>query len=713
MTRLLIVESPGKIKKLRKILGAGWNIQASVGHIRQLANEGNDNLGFVAKNGKIECRYEPRDDRAKKTIASLKAAAKQANEIFIASDPDREGEVIGWHIAQVLGLKKPKRVVYQEITERAVRQAISNPKSLDMDLVEAGRCRDCLDKLVGYRGSPLIWRLNNGAKSVGRVQSATLHLVCQREREIQAFVPQDYWSVFVDYAEGFRAFYHGNTQVNDQDHTNIEDSGSEAKTEESTRVLSQSDADSLVAIARSHPHQVLSIEGRVTPKKPPAPFTTSALQQAAGSRLKFSPEQTMQVAQKLYEAGLITYMRTDSVALSPDYCAAAKRWLEQNDAGNIPKKVAKQKVSKQAQEGHEAIRPTDIFKPSAELKQSLPDDQFKLYVLIWTRALASQCKPAQIRKTVVISQSGEIQWKAKGNLVEFKGYSKYWKDIKADRELPTLREQQALTLTQANAEQKQTQPPPRYREPKLVDVMEKKGIGRPSTYDSTIKTIKARGYVELIKGRLQPTSMGLEVDQFMGGALPELLEAEFTAQMESSLDAIAEGNQEWQAYLIGRNRSYFAPALAKAKQGLPEPTSGSNGSRVLEKSRTKCPGCGHPMSKVPSKKVKKKYFLKCENGCTSEDGRGLVMFWSDRDRKWQLPKPKSDQPSTPAELTDYPCPVCKAKLEIYRYQKDGQPKQMLRCSDPQARSNKKHKHAVYFASKGRWWSPKFGELESK
>ncbi|KAI9133121.1 type I DNA topoisomerase [Acaryochloris sp. CCMEE 5410] len=710
MSRLLIVESPGKIKKLRSILGSGWQVRASIGHIRQLANTGTGNLGFEAKNGQITCSYEPRDDRAKKTIADLKTAAKQADEIFIASDPDREGEVIGWHIAQVLGIKKPKRVVYQEITERAVRQAIAHPKSLDMDLVEAGRCRDCLDKLVGYRGSPLVWRLNNGAKSVGRVQSATLHLICQREREIQVFVPQDYWSVFVEYAEGFKAFYHGSMTGSESDETTIEDAGSEAKTEESTRVTSQAAADALVEIAQTHPHQILSIEGKITPKKPPAPFTTSALQQAAGSRLKFSPEQTMQVAQKLYEAGLITYMRTDSVILSPDYCAAAKKWLEQNDVDNVPKKVAKQKGGKQTQEGHEAIRPTDIFKPSAELKQTLPEDQFKLYVLIWTRALASQCKPAQIRKTIVISQSGEVQWKAKGNLVEFKGYSKYWKDIKADTELPTLQPQQSLTLVQADSQQKQTQPPARYSEPKLVQLMEKKGIGRPSTYAPTIKTIKARGYVDLIKGKLQPTQIGMEVDQFMGGALPELLEAEFTAQMESSLDAIAQGHQEWQNYLIDWNRSYFAPALAKALKELPEPTS-NYGDKVLQKSRTKCPGCSHPMSKVPSKKVKKKYFLKCENGCTADDGRGLVMFWSDRGKNWQVPQAKSDQPAPPAELTDYPCPACQQKMEIYSYHKDEQTKQMLRCSDPKARSDKKHKNAVYFQSKGRWWSPKYGELE--
>ncbi|MGR3274328.1 type I DNA topoisomerase [Acaryochloris marina NIES-2412] len=710
MSRLLIVESPGKIKKLRSILGSGWQVRASVGHIRQLANTGTGNLGFEAKNGQITCSYEPRDDRAKKTIADLKTAAKQADEIFIASDPDREGEVIGWHIAQVLGIKKPKRVVYQEITERAVQQAIAHPKSLDMDLVEAGRCRDCLDKLVGYRGSPLVWRLNNGAKSVGRVQSATLHLICQREREIQVFVPQDYWSVFVAYAEGFKGFYHGSTTANEPDETTIEDAGSETKTEESTRVTSQAAADALVEMAQTNPHQILSIEGKITPKKPPAPFTTSALQQAAGSRLKFSPEQTMQVAQKLYEAGLITYMRTDSVILSPDYCGAAKKWLEQNDADNVPKKVAKQKGGKQTQEGHEAIRPTDIFKPSGELKQSLPDDQFKLYVLIWTRALASQCKPAQIRKTIVISQSGEVQWKAKGNLVEFKGYSKYWKDIKADTELPTLQPQQPLTLAQADSQQKQTQPPPRYSEPKLVQLMEKKGIGRPSTYAPTIKTIKTRGYVDLFKGKLQPTQIGMEVDQFMGGALPELLEAKFTAQMESSLDEIAQGNQEWQNYLIDWNRSYFAPALAKALKDLPEPT-GNYGGKVLQKSRTKCPGCSNPMSKVPSKKVKKKYFLKCESGCTADDGRGLVMFWSDRDKNWQVPQAKSDQPTPPAELTDYPCPACKQKMEIYQYQKEGQTKQMLRCSDPKARANKKHKDAVYFQSKGRWWSPKHGELE--
>jgi DNA topoisomerase I len=647
MVKLLIVESPGKIKKLKSILGTDWDVKASVGHIRQLSNEGESSLGFTIAQDHLDCHYIPRDERARKTIAGLKAAAKQASEVVLASDPDREGETIAWHIAQVLHLKQPKRVIYQEITETAVRAAIANPRRLDMHLVEAGRCRDCLDKLVGYKGSPLVWRLNNGAKSVGRVQSATLHLVCQREREILAFVPQDYWSVFVEYEEGFRAFFYCNLEVpsqaqtfEEQDESSMDDSGRKEMVMESTRVLSVEQADRLVAIAQSNPHQVLSIEGKVSPKKAPPPFTTSSLQQAAGSRLKFSPEQTMQIAQKLYEAGLITYMRTDSVQLSPEFCADARQWLEAHDADNVPKQVARQRSSKTAQEAHEAIRPTDIHKPSADLKQQLSEVEFKLYVLIWMRAIASQCKPAEIRKTKVITQSGSVQWQAKGQVVEFAGYSKYWKDINADSQLPNLTVEQALTLSNAGHEAKQTQPPPRYTEPKLVQLMERRGIGRPSTYAPTIATLKQRSYVQLLKGKVQPTELGLQVDEFLEKTLPELLESEFTAQMEASLDAIAAGRQEWQEYLIQWNQGYFEPALSKAMQGLPKQARSFTFSRPLEKSRTKCPGCQQPMVKVPTKKLKKGHFLKCEKGCKAGDGRDLVMFWSDRGKQWQLPQAK-------------------------------------------------------------------------
>jgi DNA topoisomerase I len=712
MRHLLIVESAGKIKKLKSILGAEWDVKASIGHIRQLASDGDGSLGFDLGAETIDCRYIPRDDRAKQTIAGLIAAAKQADAVFIASDPDREGEVIGWHIAQVLKLKQPQRVVYQEITESAVKKAIANPRSLDMDLVEAGRCRDCLDKLVGYKGSPLIWRLNNGAKSVGRVQSATLHLVCQREREIQAFTPQDYWSVFVDYAEGFRAFYHGTTQAISPatEEETSDDAGAIEKVAESTRVSSQAEAERLVAIGQAHPHQVQTIEGKLSPKKPPAPFITSSLQQAAGSRLKFSPEHTMSVAQKLYEAGLITYMRTDSVELSQDFCKAAREWLSAYDKANVPSKVAKQRSSKDAQEAHEAVRPTDLTKASSELKQQLSADEFALYLMIWMRSIASQCKPAQIRKTTIVTQSGEVKWQARGQMLEFAGYAKYWKDISGDAVLPSLQPQQPLTAAKISHEQKQTQPPPRYSEPKLVQLMERRGIGRPSTYAPTIATLKQRNYVELVKSKVQPTMVGLQVDDFLIQALPELIQSEFTAQMETQLDAISKGKQEWQSYLIEWNQSYFGPALSKATQNLPAQDYSSFPSRELEKSRSKCPSCSKAMSKVPTKKVKKGYFLKCEDGCKDAEGKGLVMFWSDRSNEWQLPQPKAAQ-STPPKLTAHPCPICQQPLEEYSYSKDGQAKSMLRCSDAIARSQPKHKDVAYFrGNEQQWWSPKLGNL---
>jgi DNA topoisomerase I len=706
---LLIVESAGKIKKLKSILGADWDVRASAGHIRQLANDGTDALGFDLSDDRIQCRYVPKDERAKQTIAQLKSAAHHAKEVILASDADREGETIAWHLAEVLGLKKPKRVVYQEITEAAVKAAIARPRNLDMNLIAAGRCRDVLDKLVGYRGSPLVWRLNNGAKSVGRVQSATLHLVCQREHEIVAFTPQDYWSVFVDYAEGFRAFYHGSLEKESSESDAVDDAGVTEKVTESTRVLSLEQAEALVAIAQTHPHAVTQIEGKQTTKKPPAPFTTSALQQAAGSRLKFSPERTMEVAQKLYEAGLITYMRTDSVQLSPEFCTAARQWLETHDKDNVPKQVAKQRSAKNAQEAHEAVRPTDVLKASATLKSQLSEDEFKLYVLIWMRAIASQCKPALLRKTKVLSQSGGLQWQARGQVLEFAGYTKYWKDLAADAVLPMLNQGQPLCLENAAHEQKQTQPPPRYTEPKLVQLMERRGIGRPATYAPTIATLKQRGYVALLKDKLQPTPLGLEVDAFLKTALPDLIEADFTAQMERELDAIALGAQDWQRYLTGWNRAYFEPALKQAQTQLPVASAIAYPKRALEKSRTKCPHCAQALFKVPTKKLKKGYFLKCEQAeCKAEDGTDLVLFWSDRDKSWQIPQSKTAQP--PATVTEFPCPVCQKPLEEYHYSKDGQSKKMLRCSNPQAKTDKKHKDVAFFWSKDRWWSPKLGEL---
>lgn len=716
--RLLVVESPGKVKKLSQILGTDWIVRASCGHIRELSNEGEDSLGFTMEGNSVRCNYIPRDQRAKETIQQLKTAVKQVDEVILATDPDREGETIAWHLKETLGLREPKRVVYTEITPSAVKSAIAHPRKLDSNLIGAGLCRDCLDKLVGYKGSPLVWALNNGAKSVGRVQSATLHLICQREREIQVFVPQDYWSVWVDYQEGFRVFYKGTantpTETPETETETHDDAASNNPDKpESKRVLSEAEADRLVAEAKQHPHQVIQLEGKLTYRQPPPPFTTSTLQQAAGSKLKFAPEKTMQVAQKLYEAGLITYMRTDSVMLSPEFCASVRKWLEEHDPQNVPQQVTKHRSSKTAQEAHEAIRPTDVFRPSVQLRAELPEDEFNLYVMIWKRAVASQCRPAQVRKTLIITQSGNILWQARGQVVEFYGYAKYWPNLGKDAVLPIVQQGQKLTLENAGHEKKQTQPPPRYSEPKLVQLMERKGIGRPSTYAPTVATLKKRNYIELIKDHLHPTSLGLEVDEFLQKALPDLLEAEFTAKMEAELDKIAEGKNSWQSYLTTWNESYFVPALSKAKTVvINSGNTGNNHGKVerkYESSKTKCPECSNFLAKIPSSKVKKKYFLKCVSGCEN-----IVLFWSDFHKRWEAPKTKisADEKTNKSEtkLTSYPCPVCKKPLEEYSYIKDGENKTMLRCSGQDSWKDKKHKDAAYFHTAKGWWSPKFGNL---
>ncbi|MBD3881862.1 type I DNA topoisomerase [Phormidium tenue FACHB-886] len=725
-TKLLIVESPGKVKKLSQILGSDWLVRASMGHIRELANDGEDSLGFDLQENSVRCRFMARGSRGKETIQTLRSAVQQVKTVVLATDYDREGETIAWHIQQALNLKNPQRVVYSEITPAAVQAAVARPRSLDLNLVYSGLCRTVLDKLVGYRGSPLLWQLHNGAKSMGRVQSATLHILCQREQQIQAFVPQDYWSVFVDYAEGFRAYYRGsaadarsNPQAEEAPPDDAADSSAKPA-QESQRVLSQAEADRLVQVAQQFPHQVKAIEGKTVSRTPPPPFVTSTLQQAAGARLRFSPEKTMQVAQSLYEAGLITYMRTDSIALSPEFCAQARQWLEEHDPENVPKRVAQHRKVKGAQEAHEAIRPTDVYRPSKDLRAERSADEFALYVLIWKRSIASQCQSARVRQTRILTQSGSVTWQAKGQVIEFLGYSRYWNNLTADVELPVLTQAQPLTLQQAAHEQKQTQPPSRYSEPKLVQAMERKGIGRPSTYAPTIQTLKQRSYVETVKGHLQPTSLGLEVDRFLQAALPDLLEAEFTAQMEQTLDQIAAGQQEWQQYLTTWNREYFAPALLKARQVIPQHLT-TNPAPKQEKpanlSRTRCPQCQNYLAKIPSAKVKKKYFLKCVSGCEN-----LVLFWSDYSHQWEPPRSQTASPA-PAEvankdsrspqLTDHTCPVCQKPLEEYPYEKDGQPKTLLRCSDSKARGDRKHKEAVYFQTAKGWWSPKWSYLKSE
>jgi DNA topoisomerase-1 len=739
MTNLLLIESPGKSKKLSQILGSGWVVKASMGHVRELADDGEDALGFDLLADRIECRYEPRDARAKQVLADLRRAVKQADAVYIATDPDREGETIGWHLQQELRLKNPRRVVYSEITPQAVRAAIAQPRSLDQTLVAAGRARDCLDKLVGYKGSRhIVWRLNIGAKSMGRVQSATLHLLCLREKEIQAFQPQDYWSVWVEYQEGFKAFYRARinpaskaatSKASSDQPDDANDAGDNSRSgvagsqPEGDRVTTQAEADRLLAIARSTPHQVVSVKGKVTEQAAPPPFITSTLQQSAGARLRFSPDKTMKVAQALYEAGYITYMRTDSVMLAEPFCAAVRQYLSQHDPSNVPTKTTRHRAVKGAQEAHEAIRPTDVNRTPAQLKSQTGSDEANLYELIWNRAIASQCCPARLRKTRVMTRSGSAHWEARGQVLEFPGYTRYWNNLSADTQLPTLHQGQPLTLKQAAADKKQTQAPPRYTEPKLVQLMERRGIGRPSTYAPTIKTLKERGYVQLEKGKLQPTPLGLELDAALEKLLPELIQPEFTAQMELALDSIAQGQRDWQDYLIHWHRSYFAPALEKAGQLLRSSAIQSQNPQLQEKrsqnppsvpavkpprsgSKTEfpCPKCGTAMNKISSrsKKLKADHFLKC-----ADPGCDTVMFWNLTGKRYELPY--AQRTPDPEAFTDFPCPVCGALLERYRYTREGQGKVMLRCSLPQNR-REKCREVAFFATLDGFWSPKFGNL---
>ena len=497
MTNLLIVESPAKSKTLRSILGAGWDVQASFGHITELASDGEDQLGFTIAPDRVDCRYQPRGDRGKKAISQLREAAKRASIVYIASDPDREGEAIGFHLVQQLKLKpgQYRRVTYTQITDAAVKAAIANARALDMALIGAQQARQCLDKLVGFKISPLLWG-TTGGKSAGRVQSPALHLVCQREREIQSFKPVDYWSVEAQYAEGFSAFYLGTT--GGQQTTDIEDSvssddaadGTEGTMPESRRVTSVAEADRLVAIARAHTHSVVEFSGKQVQKAPPPPFITSSLQQAAGVRCNLNPEQTMAIAQQLFEGvdlpqgrkALITYHRTDSISLSPEFCEAAKAWLSQHDPENVPQRSTKHREKEGAQGAHEAIRPNYLELTPDVVEPHLSAEQFRLYELIWMRAIASQCAPAQLQKSRVVIASGSIVWEARGSVLLSAGYTKYWNDLGKDSQLPTLHQGQALTLKQASHTKKQTQPPSRYTEPKLVQALEKLGIGRPSTY---------------------------------------------------------------------------------------------------------------------------------------------------------------------------------------------------------------------------------------
>lgn len=561
--KLLIVESPAKAKTISKYLGGEYEVVASIGHVRDLPKSNKKAID-------IEKGFVPHYEISKgkeKVIKEIKHLAAASDEILLATDPDREGEAIAWHIAQAVGIKKPKRVVFHEITKDAVIEAVKHPRAIDDNLKTAQEARRVLDRLVGYDLSGLIWKKVRYGLSAGRVQSPALRIIMEREREIRAFKPETFWTI-----SGIFKTEQG------VDITLVCDSEPRDKKE----------VDTILEKARKEPWTITSIKESEVKRSPRPPFITSTLQQAASSRLGFSPSRTMSVAQKLYEAGLITYMRTDSTNLSVVAKKQIDSVIENSFGANYKQHRIFKTKSKNAQEAHEAIRPSDITKKIAGFN----DEQKKLYTLIWERTVASQMKDANVLRTKVIANIKDESipdFSTNGSRVLFDGWLRA--DPRArqdDVELPKMEQGESLKIKDIASEQKETQPPGRYSEAGLVKELEKRGIGRPSTYASIIKTIIDRGYVEKQDRALCPTDTGDVVSTFLEHNFIDYISDSFTAEMEDKLDDIALGKREYVKTL----KEFYGPFLKdiKAKDKIAKITNLGNADP-----KWKCPKCGKDM----------------------------------------------------------------------------------------------------------------------
>ncbi|WP_196258528.1 type I DNA topoisomerase [Pelagibacterium limicola] len=547
--KVVIVESPAKAKTINKYLGKDFEVLASFGHVRDLPSKD----GSVRPDEDFAMSWEV-DTASKKRLSDIAKAVKGADELILATDPDREGEAISWHILDVLKEKKVikkdmpvKRVVFNAITKDAVTEAMKKPRDIDAPLVDAYLARRALDYLVGFTLSPILWRKLPGSRSAGRVQSVALRLVTEREEEIERFKPQEYWSVLSTMAQAGKSFQARLYSV-DGDKTDKLD------------IKNGEDAAALKKAIEAGTFRVVSVEKKPTKRNPYAPFTTSTLQQDASSRLGLSPSRTMQIAQRLYEDGLITYMRTDAVQMAPEAIEAARRVIGKEFGPEyVPEKPRLyQTKAKNAQEAHEAIRPTELGKHPDTLR-NLDPDQDKLYQLIWRRALASQMRSAEIERTtadIAVATSGRnIVLRATGSVVTFPGFlgvygvEKTDEDDEDSRELPALNEGDTPALEKVYIEQHFTQPPARYTEASLIKKMEELGIGRPSTYAATLGTLKDRDYIRLDKRALFPEDRGRLVTAFLQSFFTKYVEYGFTAGLEEELDEISAGEIDYKEVL--------------------------------------------------------------------------------------------------------------------------------------------------------------------
>ncbi|HVN25864.1 MAG TPA: type I DNA topoisomerase [Syntrophorhabdales bacterium] len=580
---LLIVESPTKVKTLSKFLGKEFTIKATYGHIKDLPKS---KMGVD-----VDDSFKPHFGLIKgksKVVDTLKKASAEADRIYIGSDPDREGEAIAFHVAEVVGKKKPvKRVLFNEITKKAVVEAIKSPQDLDESKYEAQKTRRILDRLVGYQISPLLWERVKYGLSAGRVQSVALKLVCERQDEIDAFVKEEYWSI-----EGLFTLASGETF--------------EAKLEkigdEKIKIPSKQEADRFKAEAASKSYTITGIEEKERAIMPQPVFKTSSLQQEASRKLRFSPSKTMLIAQKLYEGvdlgegtttGLITYMRTDSVRVSHEALGEVRKLIgSQFGPGYVPEKPNFFKNNRAAQDAHEGIRPSDVTLDPERVKPFLEKDLFMLYDLIWKRFVASQMARLRLQLKSVDVAGGDYLFVARGSTILFDGYTKLYEEDKSEDEesriLPEMREGEAVSLTNLSGRQHFTNPPPYFTEASLIKTLEAKGIGRPSTYAATVGTIQEREYVRRDRGRLMVTPLGRTVNSLLTHSFPRIVDYDFTAKMEEGLDQIEEKEKDWIAEL-NEFYSVFKEEMSAAKKEMKNLKKEERPTDII------CDKCGKPM----------------------------------------------------------------------------------------------------------------------
>jgi DNA topoisomerase-1 len=539
---LVIVESPAKAKTIAKYLGKKYMVKASMGHVRDLPKS---QLGVEIKDG-----FSPKyiTIRGKgNVVKELRDSSKKVKAVYLAADPDREGEAIAWHLANTLALDptKPCRVVFNEITKDAVKDAFKHPRQINMDLVNAQQARRILDRLVGYQISPLLWKSVKKGLSAGRVQSVAVRLIVDREEEIRKFVPEEFWSVTAFFQKDktkFEAKFHGYG-------------------DEKTDLSNQEDVNQLLEKIAGAQYQVIRVKQSERRRNPAAPFTTSTLQQEAARKLNFRAAKTMSIAQQLYEGidlgtegsvGLITYMRTDSTRISEVAQREAREYIEKEfGASYLPEKTREFSTKSGAQDAHEAVRPTSVYRHPDTIKQFLSRDQYRLYKLIWERFVASQMASAVLDTMTVDIQANEAIFRATGSKIKFPGFMTLYiegndegKD-EGEKFLPDLKEGEVLSMPELVPKQHFTQPPPRYTEARLVRTMEELGIGRPSTYAPTLETIQKRGYVVIEDKRFIPTELGEIVVKMLKEFFPQIIDVEFTAHMEKELDGVEEGIVDW------------------------------------------------------------------------------------------------------------------------------------------------------------------------